>query len=79
MMKVIGFPAKALIELNHFFPHLMNRFFSIVARYIPSSKDKTEFEKGINISERESDSELPGFREIGKKIRSDHQGPGVTH
>ncbi|MFP5385612.1 MAG: SDR family NAD(P)-dependent oxidoreductase [Bacteriovoracia bacterium] len=77
LTKVVGLPAKVLIELNHFFPRIMNRIFSMVARSIPSSETKTGFEKGINIS-HQPDSEIPGFREIGKKIRSDHQGPSIN-
>jgi short-subunit dehydrogenase len=72
-MKVLGLPAKALIEFHHFFPETTTRFFGLVTKLLPASKGKMSFEKGENIRLKYKDSELPGFELIGKYVQQKHQ------
>lgn len=72
-LKIIGLPAKLLIEMNHFFPRTMTKIFSLVSKTIPAVHEKTAFEKGKEITDRRDDAEVPGFRKIGEKAQKDHQ------
>lgn len=72
-MKVLGLPAKALIEFHHFFPETTTRLFGLVTRFLPASKERTSFEKGESIRLKYEDSELPGFEQIGKYVQQKHQ------
>lgn len=72
-LKVIGLPAKALIEFHHFFPETTIRLFGIVSRYLPSSTEHQDFERGENILTRSENTEVPGLKTIGQKLRSEHQ------
>lgn len=72
-LKVLGLPAKALIELHHFFPETVISMFGLVSRYLPSSIDRKEFERGEQIMKRSVNPEIPGLREIGHKAQREHQ------
>lgn len=71
--KVLGLPAKVLIEMNHFFPETMNRLLGVVSRVLPSSEEQTSFEKGEVIQAKFKDSEVPLFQQIGKHVQKKHQ------
>lgn len=71
--KVLGLPAKALIEIHHFFPETSIKLFGFMAKFIPSAKEHTEFVKGKFIHDKFDDAELPGFEQIGKYIQNKHQ------
>lgn len=44
--EVIGFEARALMEINHFFPKLTNVIFSIASRLLPADYHETSLEQG---------------------------------
>lgn len=71
--KILGFQARTLMELDHFFPNFMTKVFSLLSRLIPATYHETTLDKGKVINRKYKDAELPGFRSIGKKIRREHQ------
>lgn len=71
--KVIGIQARALMELNHFFPNFTTNLFSLVSNFIPAVPEDRGLEKGKKITEEYEDAEVAGFRAIGKKAQEDHQ------
>lgn len=73
VQKILGMPAKALIELNHFFPETTVKLFSVISRFLPSAEKPTTFETGKAIRDRYEDSELPFFEQIGKHAQKKHQ------
>jgi short-subunit dehydrogenase len=75
--KVLGLPAKAIIEIHHFFPETSIKLFGFFAKYIPSAKEHTDFVKGQFIHDKFHDAELPGFEQIGNFIKHKHQ-PTLT-
>lgn len=73
--KVIGLPAQALMEMNHLFPNFMTRIFALTSRIIPSEEHETQLEQGQEIKNHFNGTEVPVFREIGKKAQEEHQRP----
>jgi short-subunit dehydrogenase len=73
VLKVLGLPAKVLIELNHFFPETTLKFLSLVSRFLPAATRQTGFEQGLSIRKKFKDAELPVFEQIGKKVQEKHQ------
>jgi len=71
--KVLGLPAKALIEVHHFFPETSIKLFGFFSKFIPSQKETAEFVKGKLIHDKFDYAELPGFEQIGKIVQSKHQ------
>lgn len=71
--KVLGLPAKALIEVHHFFPETSIKLFGFLAKFIPSEKHETTFVKGEFLKAKYDDAELPVFEQIGKAIQAKHQ------
>lgn len=71
--KVLGLPAKVLIELNHFFPETTVRFFGFLSRILPGAHKKAAFEQGQDIRKKFRDPELPVFESIGKHAQAKHQ------
>jgi short-subunit dehydrogenase len=71
--KVLGFQARILLELDHFFPNTMTKVFSFASKMIPAAHHQTSLEQGKEIKAKKQNTEVPGFREIGKKIRREHQ------
>lgn len=78
-VKVIGLPAKILKELYHFLPETMISFFGFVSKYLPATKEKTDFEKGEAIRQKFSDAEMSVFEEIGKYVQMKHQPTTKLH
>lgn len=70
--KVLGVQARAAIELHHFFPNFTIKMFGLVNKLLPY-EETSEFEKGINIQERNHDAEVPAVRNIGHEAQKEHQ------
>lgn len=72
-VKVIGFQARALIELHHFFPNTLLKAFFLTTRALPSREGVKGFERGEKIRERSPDAEVPVIKKMGKKAETDFQ------
>lgn len=73
--KVLGFQAQTLMELDHFFPNLMTWAFSRVSQMVPAAHEESSLETGMEIEEKNKNTEIPVFREIGRKAQEEHQRP----
>jgi short-subunit dehydrogenase len=73
-MKVIGVPAKILIELHHFFPETLSRLMTYTAELLPGWDTPENLMKGEEMSEKFDNAEVPGLEILGHKAQEDFQG-----
>lgn len=72
-LKVLGVPAKALIELHHFFPETLSKIFTLTSEILPGEDTPDDLVKGIEIKEKFENSELPGFQILGENAQNEYQ------
>jgi short-subunit dehydrogenase len=78
IQKILGFQARAAIELHHFFPNFTVRMFGLLNRILPEEETPKKFEKGLHLTRKYKDAEVPGVREIGQRAQDEHQPSSET-
>lgn len=72
-VKVLGIPAKLLIEFHHFFPGILNRLMALTSKHLPGSDAPQDLVKGEEISEKFEGAEIIPFNRLGRKAQHDYQ------
>ncbi len=75
-LKVLGLPAKALIELHHFFPETMTRLFTVTAKLLPGNDTPEDLVTGEEIASEFADAEVPVLDVIGHRAQAEYQKNG---
>ncbi|HLW57611.1 MAG TPA: SDR family oxidoreductase [Bacteriovoracaceae bacterium] len=70
--QIIGFQAKALVNLTHLFPNLTSNVFSLVSSFLPY-RDQSSYEEGKKITERYENAEVKLSHRFGKIAQERHQ------
>lgn len=73
LIKVLGFPAKLLIQIHHFFPRTLIRIMTFTTKFFPGEKPTKGLEKGKSINLRFNDSEVTGIAKFGHEAQERYQ------
>lgn len=72
-LKILGFPARILIQIHHFFPRTLSRIMSFITKFFPGEESPRGLEQGKSINTKFSDTEVTGLARFGHEAQKRYQ------